>query len=721
MPAPSTPPPPAVTSQLRPLHVALQNTSNEARTAVALTFGQVFKAGEFAGGTSLALEFPETGMILPLQTNTKATHPDGSIRHAILSAIIPQMAAGESMLANIIAHTPSAGTARSREQLLASGWDAVLELVVEGEVFTLSARQLLQATPSSQPWLSGPIVNEWLVAAPLKKADGTAHSHLSGRFNIRVYGQNNAVAVDVVVENGHAYDPNPRTFTYDASIRVEGNLKYSISGLKHLRHARWHKKLWSGVAGERPAIHVAMNPVYLIETGAVPNYDPSLINNIKPGTLTDYEAKMQEVYSIALASSGYQAGPNDPIAQSFVYDKFGPMGIGMAQPAMPTTGGRPDIGPLPTWHAVDLLTQSDTSRRVSLGMGDAGGAWSMHYRDKTTGLPLSINDYPYAYDGWQTGDSKNPVTKQYEAIPRCTAEVANCLTPYRQDTAHQPAFAYWPYLVSGDYYYLEELQFWVAYNFVSANPYKRQFAQGLFLGDQQDRAQAWSLRTLGQAAYITPDDHPLKSYLQEKVATNLTAYKAMYLGNKLNSFGALKPNYSYPVASPWMDDFFTWAVGALVELQFTEAKDLLAWKAKFPVLRMGVGTGGESSNFCWIFGAAYHLLVAPDKTSPMFGSVDEAYDGTNGKVIPYNAGFNDGGTECGSAAMASHLKLKPGEMTGYSAAPAGFPSNMQPALAAAVNSGIPGAAEAWQKFQQRSVKPDYTSMPNFAIVPREHK
>jgi hypothetical protein len=68
--------------------------------------------------------------------------------------------------------------------------------------------------------------------------------------------------------------------------------------------------------------------------------------------------------------------------------------------------------------------------------------------------------------------------------------------------------------------------------------------------------------------------------------------------------------------------------------------------------------------------------------------------------------------------MATSLGLKVGEMTGYSGAYAGYPSNMQPALAYAADVGGADGAAAWSKFVNRSVKPVYGTGPEFAIVPR---
>jgi hypothetical protein len=73
---------------------------------------------------------------------------------------------------------------------------------------------------------------------------------------------------------------------------------------------------------------------------------------------------------------------------------------------------------------------------------------------------------------------------------------------------------------------------------------------------------------------------------------------------------------------------------------------------------------------------------------------------------------------CNTLAMAASLGLKQGEMTGYSASVVGYPSNMQPALAYAADVAGAAGVNAWGIFNARSVKPDYSAGPQFAIVPR---
>jgi hypothetical protein len=374
---------------------------------------------------------------------------------------------------------------------------------------------------------------------------------------------------------------------------------------------------------------------------------------------------------------------------------------------MPSTGGRDDIGLLPGWAAQYLLSMDKRAKAVTLGTADLAGSWSAHYRDKNTDRPISVADYPYMTILGHLGDTMNPVTRKYEAFPAC-AGAALCDTPNTHDTAHQPNFAYLPYLVTGDYYYLEELEFWAMYNAFSSNPGYRDGAKGLFQPDQV-RGQAWSLRTAAEAAYIVPDQDPLKQTFVNIVNNNLDWYNTNYTNNGQASLGALTHGYAMAYnngtgLAPWQDDFFTSAVGHAAELGFTKANALLAWKVRFPIQRM-IGAGA-----CWIDGSIYAMTVRDTDSSPFYTTMGQAYAASHTPLI--------GALACASSEMAAVFGLKLGEMTGYSDTPTGYPSNMQPALAYGANAGGDDGKRAWSVFTARSVKPNYSSAPQFAIVPR---
>ncbi|MDT8383063.1 MAG: hypothetical protein RRB22_01465 [Gammaproteobacteria bacterium] len=657
--------------------LTIEELSGVEQTSVPVTFGQVFKPGEIPAGSLLAVRLATgTQSLLPNQVTKKATHADGSLRHAIISTRIPTLAANSQQDIEIVVvdSVPVAQSVRLAD-LLATNFDGVVSLTVASTPYTASIADLLTTT-QSQTWLSGPEVTEWIVSAPLKAADGTEHPHLTARFNIRAYASFDSVRVDVIIENNWAYVPNPQNFVYDATVSLCGNNVYSKTGLTHYHHARWRKTFW---CGNEPAIHVKHDVDYLIDSYAIPSYDRNLV--IPESDLASMEA-------------------------DWTGSKTEPMGIGFARADMPGTGAAPDIGPLPRWTTRYLLSQDKRAKATTLGTADSAGSWSIHYRDQTSNLPVTLVDHPKMTILANYSDTYNSSTGQYEAFPACSGD---CATPYRHDSPHQPSLTYLPYLVTGDHYYLEELMFWTNYNMFESNPNYRETGKGL-LGWGQVRGQAWAMRALGQAAYITPDSDPLKSYFAERLQYNLDWYNDKYVTNTPpNQLGFLQNGYTFIYTSgrgiaPWMDDFFTWSMGYLAELGFSDAEPVLAWKAQFPINRM------LNTEYCWIFASTYNLNMRNDSASPVYTSWAEVY---NNRYDPAITSLS-----CDSQQMADYLGTQTGEMTGYADLPTGYTSNLQPALAVSANVSIQNGQAAWAKFDSRSVKPDYSTYPNFAIVPR---
>jgi hypothetical protein len=316
-------------------------------------------------------------------------------------------------------------------------------------------------------------------------------------------------------------------------------------------------------------------------------------------------------------------------------------------------------------------------------------------------------------------------------VPRCANnDYKLCESPFKHDTAHQPSLTYLPYMVTGDYYYLEELQFWAAFNPTGTAPGNHGFGKGLVRW-MQVRGQAWALRTLGQVAYITPDDHYLKGYFNTQVDNNLNFYNATYVVANPNALGVYdgtgEGSSAVDQSAPWQDDYFTWSFGYLNELGYSKAEPILQWKAKYSVGRM------TAPGYCHVEAAAYWLEYRDSMSTPIYKTFAELYaanfSNTNvidnaSKALTHPTGATYMDLACGSQAQAdwrtaaTKTKWLAGQMVGYSTSELGYPSNMQIALAVAANSGIPNAKEAWTIFKNRPAKPDYSKGPQFNVVPR---
>lgn len=674
-----------------PTHVSVRNLSSSAQSGVPVTFGQVFGPGEVTNANALGLTIAG-GSALATQVDVKATHNDGSLRHAIVSAVLPSLGAQQAaQLQFDRSASQASGPDVGLSDVLATSFDASVSLTTGGTAYSASARQLLQSSTPEQ-WLSGAVASEWLVSGPLRTAGGAEHPHLTARFSIRAYDGLQNIRVSVTVENNWSRVSNPRNFNYDVTVSLQGEgTVLSQSNVTHYRQARWRRVFWWGA---EPNVHVEHDSDYLQRIGVVPTYDSRL-------SIPEYV--LQEMNSD-------WSGARTRL-----------MGSGLIYSYMPDGGGRPDIAPLPRWTARYLMTQDVRAKVSMMGTAEQAGSFGIHYRDRDTGLPISLDTYP-----------SMTILGNGGIFPSCSG---SCGTPYTPDVAHQPSMSFVPYLISGDYYHLEELQFWANWNMFYWGNHGG--SQGLMVNDQV-RAQAWGLRTLGHAAYITPDAHPLKAYFTAKLGNNLDWYQRNVVDSPPTPLGYLLNPSDLGLDNTfatWMDDFFTWTVGHLANLGFSAARPVFDYKAQFPVGRM------TDPGYCWILASTYWTRARDTQTNAAYQTWDDyrvgvirSWDsnavgpsfGYGPEAFPPNmSGSQEDaliGAACNSQTMANILGLARGDMIGISWSHEGYPSNMQPAVAIVAERGVPNGELAWTRFDGRTVVPDsppydYNVSPQWAIVP----
>jgi hypothetical protein len=675
--------------------VTILNEGTSDATGAPITFGQAFSPGDVPSGSTLTAT--ANGQPVPVQLDAKATNPDGSLRHGVVTLRMPSVPAGGRVPVTLTA-TPGAPSAApvALSDLLASSFDAVATLNVGGTTYSASARDLLkkaQAASSCKPygkecnaWLAGPELSSWVVSAPLVDAGGAAHPLLSAIFEVRAYGPApvERVWVDVAIENTWTYT-KPSNVTYDATIQVGGADVFTAPALTHFTHARWHKAFWWG--GD-PALFAELDSRYLQSTRAVPRYQA----DIHPTDATLNEVRQSTA----------------------------PMDHSEGYPDQTTTGAQPQIGPLPVWAAAYVTSMDPRAFRWMLADDDGLDAFDTHWRDQATGMPVSIVDHPCVTSNAAAYVTKCPVAPFGDDRPP-VCEGGTCKTPLVTNTSHHGSAGYVPYLVTGTWYTLEEMEFWADWVETSQNQKYRGYADGL-VHQSSLRAQAWSLRTLGYAAWILPDASPMKAYFQKIVATNIAYYKTKYVDNPnanelgLNVDGSIVypghgGNTELVGVAPWQADFFTWSVANLADLGYADAAALLKYFARFQI-----GLLGET-DYCWVLASTYSLQIEDAEDGPLYPDFAKVYQVNFPKLQ---------GLACASQAMADQLSqadtspyvYKPGEMTGYPGSPTGFPANLQIGAVGVSQSGLPRAAEAWSRFANRTTKPSYSQAPQFGLWPR---
>ncbi|AWN14316.1 hypothetical protein [Salinisphaera sp. LB1] len=680
--------------------VSVQNygSSNSAGT-VDVTFGQVFAKGDV--GASQHVVAAVNGQVLPTQVDRKATWADGSVRHSVVTVQLPAPASGKATTLQLyaVAHKGGLGVGTvSLDDLLGTNFTANVRITLGGTTYTANARNALEQIAQSgtcpawgqrscKRWLSGGLVSEWIVPATLTSGNATA-PRLRVFFNVRAYraadGSIGNVRVDSVIENDQTYAVAPNNETYDAKITV-GQNSYSISNLTQYTQTRWHKVLWSQ-GGH--SYFAGVSTAYLQQSKAVSKYA-----NLKPSNQF-------------LDSRPQAAQPMNHLDQT---------------PDMGATGAQAGIGPLPKWTSTYVVSGDQRAFAWMLADDDAAGGYGFHYRDSATGRPVTIVDHPYITIADYSHASQAGGAFAKDLLPACAN---SCSNPNRFEIAHQPSIGYVSYLETGDFYYLEELQFEASYDELWANPSYRKYAKGRLLeASPQVRGQAWELRTISNAAFATPDHDPMKTYFVDQINYIVSDYIASYVDDPghplhtLDAYGAVHYPAHQPSnisIAPWQADFFTWAVGHAAEQGVPGANKLLNWLAPFQIGLMTSAKDGDTNGFCWQVASGYTFQFRDDNNSPIYTSLDEVY----AKTYPSINGLG-----CNSQEMANQLstpedQLKPGQMIGFSASPTGFPANLQIALAVAADSSAGNAAKAWAVFDGRVDKPNYSQYPNFAVVPR---
>jgi len=580
--------------------------SQQTARNLIVTFAHPFKKGDIKDTLALKVGTEE----IPAQVDVKRRYPDGSVKHAIISTLISNATPGRPLTLDI---SPGSGGAAADTILQGLAKEFSAEVIFQfpdGSRRKAGLRQFhLEAVKQNEhfrliKWLTGPLVSEILLAGPPSDSKGNLDPDLLVIFGIRSLKGGKTSRIEVVVES--PWVDVPGNIPYDVKIDIDGKevfaktnvgqwnhrmpywLKDKDRNLGHFAGARWRKVFWWG---ERPPkTHIRYQLPYLVSTSLLPPYDTRR---------TISEERLER------SLNRWEQSPRGILENGIIMAYF------------PTTGGREDLGPYPTWTTRYLFSQEKRAWRMVLGAAALAGSFPVHLRDRKTGCIFSIDDHP--------GFSLNPRGTLEKIPPRPAADrpyVRPATSPYQVDNAHQPSLAFIPYLLTGDYYYLEEMYFWANWCMLIQNAAYRQKEKGLVIPDQI-RGEAWALRQLVDAAKICPDTHSEKRYFDSKVKNNLDYYNRFIEGPDATPLGTYTHGASdayvrgrspqerrkWLTMAPWQQNFLAWSLDHAVRAGYTRAAKPRDY---FTGLQIGVLTNPDDYDPRY---AASYFLVVGERTA----------------------------------------------------------------------------------------------------------
>lgn len=642
----SLPPPSPVTGSS-----TLRLTSTSTGTGLPFSAGYAFRQGDIPSGKYITAS---NANLRGFQAVVKNRWRDGSVKFAVLSGLADLQASVEQTVT--IGWTDSAPTAAALglAALKATGISASISYGAYGT-----------ATWSGSTWdspflspVSGPEMSSWVYRQPIG-----SDQHLVAWMEVRLY-RSGAVEIVPWIENGYLLRASPGERSGTATFAINGATRFS-GGLTLYNHTR--AVLASGQALSHwlngdPGITFKHDMGYLQLTGLVPAYRArtSASSPIWGRVSTSYTPLAQHDYPNGMGSAGFH----------------------------------PSIGPLPEWDVAYMTSGGDARawRAVQIN-GYAAGRYGYHFRDETTNRAPRFSSYPNLVLSSGSGISGTGSSSTNQYTPASSGGSAPSFT-----NSHMPAIGFMAYLVTGRWYFLDEMQLLSSAMFLKQSDNNRNFTQGVILasaGSNTTRGAAWTLRALADVAAMTPDeDEPMRSEYVGSVQGNIDAYHARYVARPNNPLGVVQPYSDYTSgdgkidSAAWMEDFLTWSFGNMRSVQAygsafdTKVDQFLAWKYRSIVGRLGLN---QSGSWSYRNAAVYTMPYAPSETPDWAGGAGPWYSSWGDAYVANGMTYSAGNTLLGAYIDGEGLATS-------------YWGNLQPAIAYAVEHGAAGALDAYNRM-----------------------
>ncbi len=619
-------------------------------------------------------EFPYSATVLPrigqMPTGFTLVSPDdGRLRAAVLSRHADNSAA--VVVVSSYANVTAGGDTQLRLQLATTSSEANLTAAavtaaVSSLVIDCGALGRVSLTDFSSPelvWWQSPQT----ICARYRSAFG-GHATLEAVVDIQAWSGGRAL-VEVVVENGKMNtttptSPSQASYT-GATVTVNGALVATVNGNgapegAHARFRAWYAKAWAGTS------------------------EPGL-------RAVQHHAELQShplLWKMASAST----------ADLSIYaaDAYSPWATGRQRATnMGAAGDHPSIGPLPQWAARALQTGDARAWRAVEANDLCIVGYNINYRDSGTGLVPT-----FAQLAGKSMQSNWPSIYAGEG-------------PMGWKDSHHPAVGLMSFISRPSPVFIELAQKVAVWNgtWSTYNDGGPTLATGVFVSAYQTRGKAWGMRSLGHATFLTPDGMAWKAAGQDSLAANFTYLDAWRTDAKQTNLAIMwETRTDVPIARNgntsrvnfklWQHHYLLWEVAKIANAQLLKpanqsaANTFVDWALLHPVRWIT----DQASTGAWRHVPEALVLGAANQVAPAMTNAQD-----------YASQRATWTTEAPPAAVAGPWRAASLDSpTNYStqwvddnSAGVSRATYLWPALVAAVERGVPGAATAWATVQSQ--------------------
>lgn len=683
-------------------------TVNSATTGTGLpfTFGHVFKDGDVGAG-----QIATASGTTDWQFRALTYWPSGYVRHAIIAGRATWAVSGDKVLTLTTATDPG-GTSLTESDLAT----AMPTASIAAGAFTWDIAASVGTADRVRTVCTGPVMSNFIYR---KAVSGS--SHLVLWASVRVYKGGN-VEIFPWVENGFLLVASPTNDVRSYSVTV-GSTTTSLGSIDVKHHER--PPLYSGSGPSfsywktDPQITPKFNVDYWVSTKALPNFGAA-----SPSSAT-LDALPQSYSPNTLA--GVHTLMNDAGGGGAILGAFG----SPAQSHFVTSAG-------------------DTrAYKAAIVFGLSGGSWSTHYRDETTNEPIRFSDHP---------------SVTLNASTTLTTATGTDIVPSGGENgtaavSHQPSFAYLPWLLTANWWFLEEQLFWASWNYLfsrvngrrgetayETSPFRNSTGAAGIIdsrnGAYTPRGAAWGLRTLAQALSSLPTSHACYASYKTAWEANTDFYKAAFVDGTFASgwvsplgvlgeyssdgtslyvnAGEIAPGSTAWWGAGYQHGYMQQAWGHVLDLNLiqTTASATAATAVAGHALTFAAGLAGDggTGNWNWRRFTVYAFPWGTGSTIPVTW-----YTTFSQALTEYQSG--SGGLGSISATTGQTLKRHMSN-TDFSAGNTEltYGSIQLGALAYAVDKGVAGASAGWSRITQSSSYSAFIAAladePSYALAPR---